>query len=241
MDDAPGVAGDLVFVCDQDDGQPLLAVELLEHVEDLDAGARVEVAGRLVGEEEGGVVDEGAGDGDALLLAAGELGRLVFEPIGQADVSLNNGGLRLTHELDFDLSGGTSVGGSPALVYNSSTVNVHPLITFAVDDAREAPSAIEITGTWRLPGEMATPFDVTQTVPATSSDAARTFLFTVERCDDDVGFALGQKRRWQHSEPYLRAVAATAGLEVVGLVACAPRTEANKPVDGLAVGLRKPG
>src|SRR5262249_42122946 len=67
VDDALGVAGHLRFVRDQDDRQPLLAVELLEHVEDLDAGARVEVAGRLVGEEEGGVVDEGAGDGDALL------------------------------------------------------------------------------------------------------------------------------------------------------------------------------
>jgi predicted TPR repeat methyltransferase len=66
------------------------------------------------------------------------------------------------------------------------------------------------------------------------------FLFTVER-SAGLDFGLGPKRRWQHSEPYLRAAAATAGLEVAGLVTCAPRTEANVPVDGLAVAFRRPG
>jgi predicted TPR repeat methyltransferase len=65
------------------------------------------------------------------------------------------------------------------------------------------------------------------------------FLFTVER-SAGPDFALGPKRRWQHSELYLRAAAATAGLELAGLVACAPRTEANAPVDGFAVAVRKP-
>ena len=46
---------------------------------------RVEVAGRLVGEQHGRPAHEGAGDGDALLLAARKLGRLVPEPVGQAD------------------------------------------------------------------------------------------------------------------------------------------------------------
>ena len=45
--------------------------------EDLAAGRRVEVAGRLVGEHHAGPRDERAGDGDALLLAARELGRAV--------------------------------------------------------------------------------------------------------------------------------------------------------------------
>ena len=39
------------------------------------AGARVEVAGRLVGEDDLGARDQGAGDGDPLLLPAGELAR----------------------------------------------------------------------------------------------------------------------------------------------------------------------
>ena len=49
-------------------------------------GARVEVAGRLVGQEDGRVGDERAGDGDALLLAAGELRGVVAFAAGQADV-----------------------------------------------------------------------------------------------------------------------------------------------------------
>ena len=45
--------------------------------EDLGAGARVEVAGRLVGEDDLRPAGQGPGDGDALLLAAGELARAV--------------------------------------------------------------------------------------------------------------------------------------------------------------------
>jgi predicted TPR repeat methyltransferase len=64
------------------------------------------------------------------------------------------------------------------------------------------------------------------------------FLFTVERKEGD-GFELGPKRRWRHSEPYLRDEAARAGFEIAGLVACAPRHEANQPVEGLAVALSR--
>ena len=76
--------GDVQFVGDHDDGHALV-VELLEHAHDLDAGAAVEIAGRLVGEQQGGLVGERAGDGDALLLAAGKLVRLVVGAVGQAD------------------------------------------------------------------------------------------------------------------------------------------------------------
>ena len=55
------------------------------NVEDLGAGARVEVAGGLVGEDDLGPAGEGPGDGDALLLAAGELARAVVEAVGEAD------------------------------------------------------------------------------------------------------------------------------------------------------------
>ena len=48
-----GVGGDVGLVRDEDDGDALVA-ELLEQRHDLDAGARVEVAGRLVGEDERG-------------------------------------------------------------------------------------------------------------------------------------------------------------------------------------------
>jgi predicted TPR repeat methyltransferase len=65
------------------------------------------------------------------------------------------------------------------------------------------------------------------------------FLFTVEQKEGE-GFELGPKRRWRHSESYLRTLAGANGLEVVGLLACNPRTEAGVPVEGLAVALRKP-
>ena len=61
------------------------------------------------------------------------------------------------------------------------------------------------------------------------------FLFTTEAASE--GFELGPKRRWRHSDAYLRAAAQSAGLGVAGLVAAAPRHEANQPVDGFAVAL----
>ena len=64
---------------------PVLDVELPEEREDLLAGLRVEVAGRLVGDQQGAAVDQRPGDRHALLLAAGELRRLVVEPVAQAD------------------------------------------------------------------------------------------------------------------------------------------------------------
>jgi len=64
------------------------------------------------------------------------------------------------------------------------------------------------------------------------------FLFTVER-KDGAHFELGPKRRWRHSEAYLREEAARAGLNVTGLMPCEPRQEAGTPVQGLAVALAR--
>ena len=71
-----GVGRHLRIVRHQDHRDPL-GVELLEHPQDFDAGVRIEVAGRLVGQEQGGVVDQGPGDGHPLLLAARHLRRFV--------------------------------------------------------------------------------------------------------------------------------------------------------------------
>jgi len=64
------------------------------------------------------------------------------------------------------------------------------------------------------------------------------FLFTVERSEDQ-DFSLGPKRRWHHSESYIRGAAACAGLDLAGLIRCSPRTEAGRPVEGLAVALTR--
>ena len=62
------------------------------------------------------------------------------------------------------------------------------------------------------------------------------FLFTLERADCQT-FELGPKRRWRHSEAYVRDMAARTGLGVAGLMQAAPRSEAGQPVPGLAVAL----
>jgi predicted TPR repeat methyltransferase len=64
------------------------------------------------------------------------------------------------------------------------------------------------------------------------------FLFTVEKQPGE-GFELGPKRRYRHSEAYLREEADRAGLEVMGLIDCLPRREAKSPVEGLAVALQR--
>ena len=51
----------------------VLSAQLKQEVEDLGAGVGVQVAGRLIGQQQDGVVDQGVGDRDALLLPAGEL------------------------------------------------------------------------------------------------------------------------------------------------------------------------
>jgi predicted TPR repeat methyltransferase len=66
------------------------------------------------------------------------------------------------------------------------------------------------------------------------------FLFTVEAKSGD-GYELGPKRRWRHSEIYLRALAATHGFGVAGFMACVPRTEAHAAVNGFAIALKRAG
>ncbi|HKU65738.1 MAG TPA: methyltransferase [Rhizomicrobium sp.] len=64
------------------------------------------------------------------------------------------------------------------------------------------------------------------------------FLFTVEK-GEGTGFELGPKRRWRHSQAYLRELATHTGFDLAGLVAAAPRREANQPVEGFAVALSR--
>ena len=68
---------------DDDEGLLVLAVELLDEVHDGVGVFGIEIAGGLVAPDDGGLIDEGAGDGDALALAAGELGGLVLGPVAQ--------------------------------------------------------------------------------------------------------------------------------------------------------------
>ena len=98
-----GELGDVGLMGDDDDGVAL-GVEVVEEGHDLVAGFGVEVSGGLVGEDDGGVVDQGAGDGDALALAAGELIGLVHHAGAEADA------------LEDFLGAGDALGGGGAVV-----------------------------------------------------------------------------------------------------------------------------
>src|SRR5690242_19039840 len=82
---AAGVGGDVGLVGHEHDGEAR-AVEPLEQRQDLHAGARVEVAGGLVGQDHRRIVDECARDGHALLLAARELAGVMVLTLGQPHV-----------------------------------------------------------------------------------------------------------------------------------------------------------
>ncbi len=93
-DAAVGVVGEDGVVGDEDEGGAFDAVELEQEVEDVGAVGGVEVAGGLVGEDDGRAEDEGAGEGDALLLAAGELDGVVVHAVGEADAGEELAGAR---------------------------------------------------------------------------------------------------------------------------------------------------
>ena len=76
--------GDRV-VGDDHDGLPVVVDAAAQQLEHLGAGPGVEVAGRLVGEDDPRPADQRAGDRHPLLLAAGELLGLVVEPVPEAD------------------------------------------------------------------------------------------------------------------------------------------------------------
>ena len=83
-DNALCVMRDIFFMRDDDDGFAF-GVEILEDGHDLLAGARIEVAGRLIAQDNYRIVDQRARDRYALLLAAGELARFMIHALAEAD------------------------------------------------------------------------------------------------------------------------------------------------------------
>src|SRR5205814_7816558 len=63
------------IVRDHDDGFVKILIEAFEDFEHLGGRVAVEIAGRLVGEQQGRVADDGACDGDALFLSTRKLFR----------------------------------------------------------------------------------------------------------------------------------------------------------------------
>ena len=81
----PGVAAISAEVVGRDDDGGAEPVERGEQVQDALRHGRVDVAGRLVGDEQFGAGDDRAGDGDALLLAARQRRRARAGAVGEPD------------------------------------------------------------------------------------------------------------------------------------------------------------
>lgn len=86
VDDAAGMLGDVRLVGDEDDCLAAGA-DFVKDAHDFVTCFCVEVAGGLIRHEDGGVVDEGAGDGDPLALAAGEFGGKMVDAVPEFDLS----------------------------------------------------------------------------------------------------------------------------------------------------------
>src|SRR6185436_15353994 len=76
---------DLGIVGDDEERAVRALRQAVEELEDLAADGRVEVRGRLVGEEDRWVGDQRARDRDALFLSAREIARQEARALGQAD------------------------------------------------------------------------------------------------------------------------------------------------------------
>src|SRR5262245_55084130 len=84
-DDAGTIFRDIRFVGDDENGDTTLHVQALKDAHDLDARSRVEVARRLVSQQDGWVGDQRASDCDPLLLPARQLVWMMPGPLTQSD------------------------------------------------------------------------------------------------------------------------------------------------------------
>ncbi len=80
---ASDAANELAVVRRDEDGRAA-RVDLAKEVHDFERQIGVEIAGRLIGEDDGRIVHEGARDRDPLLFAARELHRIGAHPVLQA-------------------------------------------------------------------------------------------------------------------------------------------------------------
>src|ERR1700748_2947423 len=78
------ISGDVLLVCDHDDGDAAL-VELLKNCHDLDTRSAVEIAGRFIRQQDFRIIDQRAGNRDALLLTAGKLTRKMVLTTPESD------------------------------------------------------------------------------------------------------------------------------------------------------------
>ena len=96
-DDGVGTGSGSRVMGDHRDGLPPAVDQVAQHRQHQAGRRRVESAGRLVGEQDGGLGHQRSRDGDALLLATGELPRAVTPALGQPHRGQHLADPRLLH------------------------------------------------------------------------------------------------------------------------------------------------
>jgi hypothetical protein len=89
------VTGEAHGVGDAEHGHVAAAGDVPQHVEDFGGQFRIEGGRDLVQQQDVGLHRQGTGDGDSLLLAAGELGRIRVRLVGKTDQVEQGSGLLL--------------------------------------------------------------------------------------------------------------------------------------------------
>ena len=79
------LVGNAGVVSGHDQGAAALGAELKEKVQDFSSGFGIEVAGGFIGNQQRGMIDEGARNGDPLLFTAGKLRGTMFYSFFQPD------------------------------------------------------------------------------------------------------------------------------------------------------------
>ena len=79
------LGGEFGGVRDDDQRHLVVAIQLHQQIRQRPGIGVVKRAGRLIGEDKAGLIDQRAHDGDPLAFAAGELRRAVGEPVPEAD------------------------------------------------------------------------------------------------------------------------------------------------------------
>src|SRR5260221_2164158 len=96
--DSDGVVAErrrMVGVCGKDDGRPVGLVDVADQLEDRLPSLRVEIPGRLIGEDESRTMNDGPANGHTLHFSAGELIREALRSMYQANALEYSNGARL--------------------------------------------------------------------------------------------------------------------------------------------------
>ena len=85
MQHATAARGERGIVGNQNKRGAALGLAAEQKFDDVASGCLVEIAGRFVGDDDGGIGRQGAGERDALLLAAGQFGGIMPGALRQSD------------------------------------------------------------------------------------------------------------------------------------------------------------